>query len=305
VTTGGAEAAVALLEADSEDAAVDETADASEAENEAAMRAFADEHNIDLQQMSDSDMRLMQQHGFFNSIKKLGKAAASMAGKYASKAGGLVKRAAKKLAKKAARGGLSGLKALGKGLKALGKGVINAAKKAMTDEDEIDLGDGTTAADQAIRKRHAKRKAERRRKEREEYREREKERRRKRGRKPFNGVGRRHWGKNADLPEVWRGADAVEDCVACQYVWKQVEQDVGASPISQTIYESFTHNAKDAERSPVFYPATQAMFEAIDDMTNDYMLGYTVDQICENSMLCRPRNLDAFLKHQRKQGPYI
>lgn len=119
------------------------------------------------------------------------------------------------------------------------------------------------------------------------------------GRKGWNGVNPRYKGQ-PDLPPVKRLPEDVEDCVACQYVWKQVEQDVGNSAITQTIYDSFHANALEAQRTPIFYPACQTMFDAADDMIGDYMEGFTVDQICENSMLCRPRDLNQFLKHQRR-----
>jgi len=114
----------------------------------------------------------------------------------------------------------------------------------------------------------------------------------------WNGVDPRYKGK-PDLPAVPRLPEDVEDCVACQYVWKQVEQDVGNSAITQTIYDSFHANAVDAQKMPVFYPGCQTMFDAADDMISDYMDGYTVNQICENSMLCRPRDLTQFLHYQR------
>jgi len=338
IHSGGAQEAVALLEADSEDETdetdSDETASSTEADNAAAIIAFAAEHNIDLEHLSASDMRLMQQKGFWDSAKKMASKAAGAAKGLASKAGG----AASSLFKKVKAAGIGaklkdlagkGLKGAGALAKVIGKGVLKAAGKGGAlglaaagalaalgggsggdDEDEsAALGDGTVASDQVIRSRHKRQKEARRRHERDEYRRREKDRRerRRRGgkRELFNGVGRRFWGKDADVPEVWREPEDVEDCVACQYVWKQVEQDVGASAITQTIYDSFQHNALDAQRSLVFYPACQTMFEAIDDMTNDYMLGYTVNQICENSMLCRPRNLEAFINYQRKKGPRV
>jgi len=114
----------------------------------------------------------------------------------------------------------------------------------------------------------------------------------------WNGVDPKYHGQ-ADIPQTPRLPEDVEDCVACQYVWKQVEQDVGNSAITQTIYDSFHANAIDAQRTPVFYPAVQTMFDAADDMIGDYMEGFTVNQVCENSMLCRPRDLSQFLKHQR------
>jgi len=119
------------------------------------------------------------------------------------------------------------------------------------------------------------------------------------GKKLWDGVHPRYK-KGPKLPKVSRLPEDVEDCVACQFVWKQVEQDVGNSAITQTIYDSFNANAQDAQRTPLFYPAVQNMFDAVDDMITDYMEGYTVNQICENSMICRPRNLDAFVKWQRR-----
>jgi len=79
----------------------------------------------------------------------------------------------------------------------------------------------------------------------------------------------------------------VEDCVACRYVWLQVEMDVGNSAIEETVYDSFYQNALEAQKTPIFYPGCQTMFDQIDDMLGDYMDGYSVDQLCENSMLCR------------------
>jgi len=79
----------------------------------------------------------------------------------------------------------------------------------------------------------------------------------------------------------------VEDCVACRYVWLQVEMDVGNSQVEENIYDSFYQNALEAQKAPIFYPACQTMFDSIDDMISDYMDGYTVNQMCENSMLCR------------------
>jgi len=76
--------------------------------------------------------------------------------------------------------------------------------------------------------------------------------------------------------------------------------DVGNSQISQTVYDSFHTNALEAQRSPIFYPSCQVMFDAIDDMIGDYMDGYTVNQICENSMLCRPKNFEKWIKYQRR-----
>ena len=84
-----------------------------------------------------------------------------------------------------------------------------------------------------------------------------------------------------------RKAQDVEDCVACRYIWLQVEMDVGNSQIEENIYDSFTANCIEAQKAPIFYPACQDMFDGIDDMIGDYMDGYTVNQVCENARLCR------------------
>jgi len=45
-----------------------------------------------------------------------------------------------------------------------------------------------------------------------------------------------------------RKAQDVEDCVACRYVWLQVEMDVGNSQIEENIYDSFTQNCIEAQK---------------------------------------------------------
>jgi len=84
-----------------------------------------------------------------------------------------------------------------------------------------------------------------------------------------------------------RMPEDVEDCVACRYVWLQVEMDVGNSQIEENIYDSFYQNCLEGQKSPIFYPACQTMFDSVDDMIGDYMDGYTINQMCENSLLCR------------------
>jgi chemotaxis protein histidine kinase CheA len=118
-------------------------------------------------------------------------------------------------------------------------------------------------------------------------------------RRGLRKLGRRRFGR-ANVPRLVRPPEDVEDCVACQYVWKQVEQDVGNAQITQTVFDSFQQNCIEAQKSPIFYPACQTMFDTIDDIVGDYQDGYTVNQLCENSMLCRPRNLDQWLRNRRR-----
>jgi len=102
-------------------------------------------------------------------------------------------------------------------------------------------------------------------------------------RKDFSGI-------RPDLPDSeWRPHTAAEceDCIACRYVWKQVEMDVGNTQIEENVYDSFTANALEAQKTPIFYPGVQSMFDQIDDMLGDYMKGMRVDHMCENAMMCR------------------
>lgn len=79
----------------------------------------------------------------------------------------------------------------------------------------------------------------------------------------------------------------VEDCVSCRYVWLQVEMEIGNSQIEENIYDAFTRACIDAQQAPIFYPSCQDMFDVVDDMIGDYMDGFTINQMCENSRICR------------------
>jgi len=85
-------------------------------------------------------------------------------------------------------------------------------------------------------------------------------------------------------------AEEIEDCVTCRYVWLQVEMDVGDTTIEDNVYDAFNQNALEAQKAPIFYPGCQMMWDQIDDMIGDYMDGKTVNQICENSLMCRLAN---------------
>jgi hypothetical protein len=89
------------------------------------------------------------------------------------------------------------------------------------------------------------------------------------------------------VDQTKQGPEDIEDCVACRYIWLQVEQEVGNSQIEEDIYNSFSASCKDAAAAPLFFPACQDMFDQSDDMIGDYMDGYTVNQVCENARLCR------------------
>jgi len=90
----------------------------------------------------------------------------------------------------------------------------------------------------------------------------------------------------AQMPSQISSSD-IEDCVACRFIWLQVELDVGNEQIEETIYDSFTAACIEAQKAPIFYPACEDMFDDIYGMIGDYMDGYTVNQICEGARMCR------------------
>jgi len=101
-------------------------------------------------------------------------------------------------------------------------------------------------------------------------------------------------GIDPDYPGAgWRlhTPEEVEDCMACRFVWFQVEMDIGNTELEDNVYDSFNQNALEAMKQTIFYPAVQMMYDAVDDMIGDYMDGMAVNQICENSLMCRmPEN---------------
>jgi hypothetical protein len=82
-------------------------------------------------------------------------------------------------------------------------------------------------------------------------------------------------------------ASDIEDCVACRYVWLQVELQVGNSQLEENIYDAFTSACIEAQKAPIFYAACDDMFDDVYGMIGDYMEGYTVNQVCEGAKMCR------------------
>jgi len=79
----------------------------------------------------------------------------------------------------------------------------------------------------------------------------------------------------------------VQDCVACRYIWLQVEMDLGSTSDPSALYDAFTHNCIEAQKVPMFMSACSDMYESINDMIRDYGKDYTVNQMCQNSEICR------------------
>jgi len=119
-------------------------------------------------------------------------------------------------------------------------------------------------------------------------------------------------GNRGKLPEVkikeenpspfnFRPED-IEDCVACQYVWYQVEVEVGNDKIQENIYDAFTSVCMDAQKSSIFFPACEHMFDDVYSMIADYMNGQlNVNQICISAGFCR----DPFPKAEVTKPPPV
>jgi len=80
----------------------------------------------------------------------------------------------------------------------------------------------------------------------------------------------------------------VEDCLACRFIWKQVEMDVSNAKFIEDVQASFEHNCLDAQKSAVFYKACEDMYDDMYAMTDDYMSAdYTVDKMCQRANMCK------------------
>jgi len=82
-------------------------------------------------------------------------------------------------------------------------------------------------------------------------------------------------------------ARLVEDCLACRFVWKSVQMDIGNSETQKTIYDSFVNQCKNGMKAPIMYAPCQQMFSKVDDMITGYAAGMTVDEVCAQAHMCR------------------
>lgn len=82
-------------------------------------------------------------------------------------------------------------------------------------------------------------------------------------------------------------AQAVEDCTGCQFIWKQVEMDVGSGRFVEDVQASFEHNCMDAQKSTIFYGVCEDMYDDMYAMTDDYMSNqYDVKAMCKRAKMC-------------------
>lgn len=81
-----------------------------------------------------------------------------------------------------------------------------------------------------------------------------------------------------------------EDCMACRFVWKQVEMDVSNARYIEDVQASFEHNCLDAQKSSIFYKACEDMYDDLYAMSDDYMSSdYTVDKMCQRANMCKKK----------------
>jgi hypothetical protein len=79
-----------------------------------------------------------------------------------------------------------------------------------------------------------------------------------------------------------------EDCMACRFVWKQVEMDVSNAKYVEDVQASFEHNCLDAQKSEIFFKACEDMYDDMYALTDDYMANdYSVSQMCQRANMCK------------------
>jgi hypothetical protein len=87
--------------------------------------------------------------------------------------------------------------------------------------------------------------------------------------------------------ENFKSARLVEDCLACRFIWMNVEMDIGNSETQKTIYDSFINQCKLGMKAPIMHAPCQQMFARVDYMITGYAAGLTVEEVCAQSRLCR------------------
>jgi len=98
-------------------------------------------------------------------------------------------------------------------------------------------------------------------------------------------------------------AQAIEDCMACKFIWKQVEMDVANARYVEDVQASFEHNCLDAQKSTVFFKACEDMYDDMYAITDDYMSNeYTVGTMCRRANMCKDRKKGKGKKHSGSQS---
>lgn len=79
----------------------------------------------------------------------------------------------------------------------------------------------------------------------------------------------------------------VQDCVACQYIWLQVEQDTSEEGSPVKIFDSFLRNCIDAQKTKIFYTSCSMMLDVQDDLIRMYYSDIPVKKMCTITRFCQ------------------
>jgi len=80
----------------------------------------------------------------------------------------------------------------------------------------------------------------------------------------------------------------LEDCCGCRFVWSQVEMDIGSARYIEDVQASFEHNCMDAQKSSIFYPVCEDMYDDMYALTDDYMSNkFSVSTMCQRGKFCK------------------
>lgn len=78
----------------------------------------------------------------------------------------------------------------------------------------------------------------------------------------------------------------IQGCVACQYIWLQVEQDLAEEQNPANIFEAFIKNCIDAQKTKIFYTACSMMYLVLDDFIRLYQENIPLKRLCGQLQFC-------------------
>jgi len=114
------------------------------------------------------------------------------------------------------------------------------------------------------------------------------------------GAGLMHGLKGPAGKGAKANAQALEDCLACRFIWKQVEMDVANARYVEDVQASFEHNCLDAQKSSIFFKGCEDMYDDMYAMTDDYMANeYTVSTMCKRANMCKDKKGKKDKKHKK------
>lgn len=78
------------------------------------------------------------------------------------------------------------------------------------------------------------------------------------------------------------------DCMACKFVWKSVEHQLGNSRSPEAIDTVFRETCSQASKTAIFEPGCSRMGDDLYGFVRDYLNGYTsVSKMCSTAKMCR------------------